>query len=126
MPHANTVMHAGFNYQTNGPRWSLQGRRKVCKGGEAESCYVVALPRDAREMFRVLVSQASKFEFIVQIAQKSGAAQAAPCRPASYGLALVAAQQKKYGLIKSSVIKYLIYAYYRSCSLNLHTIGYRQ
>ena len=29
----------------------LQGRRKVCKGGEAESCYVVALPREARGEF---------------------------------------------------------------------------
>ena len=35
----------------------LQGRRKVCKGGAAESCYVVALPREAWEKcFRVLVS----------------------------------------------------------------------
>ena len=81
MPHANPVMHAGFNYQTNGPRWSLQGRRKVCKGGEAESCYVVALPREARENFRVLVSQASKFEFIVQIAQKVGRLRPPPAAP---------------------------------------------
>ena len=30
---------------------AFQGRRKVCKGGAAESCYVVALPRKAQEKF---------------------------------------------------------------------------
>ena len=38
-----------------------QGRRKVCKGGAAESCYEVALPCKARKKFRILVSQLSKF-----------------------------------------------------------------